>query len=69
MAVPQKKRNMPLSRWIAVAFVMLIGLILWIGVLSDESGHLTMPGTDAIVYVAAVVLVVGGLAYWDRRRS
>jgi hypothetical protein len=52
-----------------VAFMLIMGLILWVGVLSDQSGHFTMPGADAIIYVAAVICVVGALAYRDRRRN
>jgi hypothetical protein len=56
-------------RWITVPFILIIGLILWIGVLSDSSGHLTVPDEDSILYVVAVVGVVILLAYADRRRS
>ena len=62
-------RSRSLSLWFAAAFVLIVGLILWIGVFSDGSGHLTMPGTDGIAYVATVIFVVGALAYWDRRRN
>jgi hypothetical protein len=56
-------------RWVAVLFILAVGLILWIGVLSNSSGHLTMPGLDSIAYVAAVVCVAALLAYADRKRS
>jgi len=69
MAGSQKGTNSPLPRWMMVAFMLIMGLILWVGVLSDQSGHFTMPGADAIIYVAAVICVVGALAYRDRRRN
>jgi hypothetical protein len=50
------------SRWIAVSFVMIIGLILWLGVLS-------IPGPGSIVYVVAVIGVAALLAYADRKRN
>ena len=56
-------------RWITIPFVMIIGLILWIGVLSDSSGHMTVPATGALVYVAAVIGVAALLAYADRKRK
>ena len=58
-----------LPRWITIPFILIIGLILWIGVLSDSSGHLTMPDADSILYVVAVVAVAVLLAYADRRRN
>jgi hypothetical protein len=48
---------------------MIIGLILWVGVLSDSSGRLTMPGTGSILYVAAVIGIAALLAYADRKRN
>jgi len=55
--------------WLTVLFVLAIGLILWIGVLSNSSGHLTMPGTDSILYVAAVIGAVVLLAWSDLKRG
>ncbi len=59
-------KSMPLPRWITIPFILIIGLILWVGVLSDESGHLTVPGIGSIVYVAAVICIAAVLAYLDR---
>lgn len=56
-------------RWIAIPFILIIGMILWIGVLSDSSGRLTMPDADSILYVVAVIGVAILLAYVDRKRS
>jgi hypothetical protein len=56
-------------RWLTALFILTIGLILWIGVLSNSSGLLTMPGTDAILYVAAVICVAALLAWADRKRG
>ena len=56
-------------RWITIPFILIIGLILWIGVLSDSSGHLNVPDADSILYVVAVIGVVILLAYADRRRK
>jgi len=55
-------------RWVTIPFVLIIGLILWIGVLSDSSGHLTIPATGSIVYVVGVIVISGLLAYADRKR-
>jgi hypothetical protein len=43
--------------------------MLWIGVLSDPSGRLRMPGMGSIIYVAAVIGVAAFLAYADRNRD
>jgi|HubBroStandDraft_4_1064222.scaffolds.fasta_scaffold2144448_1 drug/metabolite transporter (DMT)-like permease len=56
-------------RWITVPFVLIIGLILWLGVLSDPSGKLRAPGAGSILYVAAVIAAAGYLAYADRSRD
>jgi drug/metabolite transporter (DMT)-like permease len=56
-------------RWITVPFVLIMGLILWLGVLSDPSGKLRAPGTGSILYVAIVIGVAGYLAYADRSRD
>jgi hypothetical protein len=62
-------RTVPFPGWITIPFIMIIGLILWVGVLSDSSGRLTMPGTGAILYVAVVIGVASLLAYRDRKRN
>jgi hypothetical protein len=46
-----------------------MGLILWLGVLSDPSGKLRPPGTGSILYVASVIGVAAYLAYTDRGRD
>jgi hypothetical protein len=51
------------------AFVLIVGFMLWIGVLSDPSGKLRMPGMGSIFYVAAVIGVAAFLAYADRNRD
>jgi len=64
---PAKSLKFP--RWGTVTFILLIGSILWVGVLSDSSGRPTMPPVDSILYVAAVVCAAFLLAYADRRRN
>jgi len=54
--------SVSLPRWITIPFILVIGLILWVGVLSDSSG-------DSVLYVVAVIGVVLLLAYADRRRN
>jgi hypothetical protein len=56
-------------RWITVPFVLIMGLLLWLGVLSDPSGKLRTPGMGSILYVAIVIGVAGYLAYADRSRD
>jgi hypothetical protein len=68
-AAERPVRPAAFPRWVAVSFILLIGLILWVGVLSDSSGNLTMPGLDSILYVASVVCVAIVLAYADRKRN
>src|SRR5260370_32861519 len=51
------------------AFVLTVGFMLWIGVLSDSSGNLRMPGLGSIFYVAAVIGVAAFLAYTDRNED
>jgi hypothetical protein len=53
-------------RWITVSFVLIIGLMLWLGVLSDPSGTLRIPGIGSIFYLVTVVGVTAFLAYADR---
>jgi membrane protein implicated in regulation of membrane protease activity len=57
------------AHWATVTFILLIGSILWVGVLSDSSGRPGMPAVDSVLYVAAVVCVAVLLAYADRKRS
>jgi hypothetical protein len=57
---------MAFPRWLAVPFTLIIGLILWLGVLADPSGRLEKPGAGSILYVIAVVGVAVFLAYTDR---
>jgi hypothetical protein len=52
-----------------IPFVLIIGLILWLGVLADSSGSLTVPAAGPIIYVVAVIGVAMLLAYVDRRRN
>lgn len=59
-----KSASFPL--WITVPFILIIGLILWLGVLADPSGHLRMPGAGSILYLVAVIGVAVFLAYADR---
>ena len=59
-------RNAVFPRWLTIPFILIIGLILWIGVLSDSYGH---PDVDSILYVAAVIPVALLLAYVDRKRN
>jgi hypothetical protein len=51
------------------AFVLIIGFMLWIGVLSDPSGKLRAPSVGSICYVVAVIGVAAFLAYCDRDRD
>jgi hypothetical protein len=73
MAVPPRdtgrgRRTASFPRWLTVLFIVAIGLILWIGVLSNSSGYLAIPGTNAMLYVAAVICVAVLLAWSDRKR-
>jgi hypothetical protein len=56
-------------RSITVAFILIMGLILWLGVLADPSGHLRRPGVGSILYLAGVIGVTAFLAYADRNGS
>ena len=62
-------KSVAFPRWATVPFVLIVGLMLWIGVLSDPSGKLRMPGIGSIFYVAAVIGVALFLAYADRNRD
>lgn len=59
----------PFPRWLTIPFVLIIGLILWLGVLADSTGSFTIPAAGSIIYVAAVIGVAVLLAYIDRRRN
>lgn len=52
-------------RLMEILFIVMIGWILWIGVLSDSSGHLAAPPMDSLLYVAGVILLSASLAYAD----
>jgi hypothetical protein len=56
-------------RWMTIPFVLIIGLILWLGVLADSSGSFTIPAAGSVIYVVAVIGVAALLAYLDRRRN
>jgi hypothetical protein len=62
-------RDVPFPRTILAAFVVIIGLMLWMGVLSDPSGDLRTPGIGSILYVAAVIGLAALLAHADRHRD
>lgn len=62
-------KSVAFPRWFTVPFALIIGLMLWLGVLSDPSGHLRTPRTGAILYVVAVIGVAAFLAYADRNRD
>ncbi len=52
-----------LAKFVAVAaFVLIVGFMLWIGVLSSGS-------LGSILYVAAVIGVAAFLAYTDRKNA
>jgi hypothetical protein len=55
-----------LTQWFTIPFILVIGLVLWVGVLSDPSGHLRTPSLGPILYVAAVIGVATFLALTDR---
>ena len=56
-------------RWILAAFVVIIGFVLWMGVISDPSGKLRTPSRGSIFYVATVIGVAAFLAHYDRHRD
>lgn len=62
-------KSLPSRRWIMIVFVLIIGYILWAGVLSDPSGHLSTPSVGSILYTAAVFGVASVLAYTDQNRD
>ena len=62
-------KSVAFPRWITVPFVLLVGFMLWIGVLADPSGKLRMPGIGSIFYVVVVIGVAAFLAYADRNRD
>ena len=55
-------------RWVVAAGVLLIGLILLLGALADDSGKLRMPGAGSVLYLAAVIGVAAVLFYPRRSR-
>ena len=61
--------SVSIPRWITIPFILIVGLIIWVGVLSDSTGSFTGPDLDSILYVVAVIGVVLLLAYADRRRN
>jgi hypothetical protein len=46
---------MQLPQWLWGAFVLILGLMLWLGALSDATGELRMPGVGSIFYFAVVI--------------
>ena len=55
-------------RWVVAAGVLLIGFVLLLGALADDSGKLRMPGAGAVLYVAAVIGVAAVLLHSRRSR-
>ena len=57
-------------RWILAAGVLLIGLMLLVATLADDSGKLNTPGTASVLYLTALIGIAAALIYSDRvRRS
>ena len=54
-------------RWVVAAGVLLIGLVLLLGALADDSGKLRMPGAGSVLCMAAVG-VAAVLSYSRRSR-
>jgi hypothetical protein len=62
-------KSVVFPRWITVPFILIIGVILWLGVLSGPSGKLRAPGMGSILYLVAVIGVTAFLAYTDRNED
>jgi peptidoglycan/LPS O-acetylase OafA/YrhL len=62
-------RSASVPRWILIPLTLILGLVLWLAVVSDSSGRFSAPGAGAIVYTLAVIGVVGWLAYHDREEG
>jgi hypothetical protein len=54
-------------RWVVAASILLIGLVLLLGALADNSGKLRMPGAGSVLCMAAVG-VAAVLSYSRRSR-
>ena len=54
--------------WVVAAGVLLIGFVLLLGALADDSGKLRMPGAGSVLYMAAVIGVAAVLLHSRRSR-
>lgn len=59
----RRDQSISFPRWVTIPFILIIGGILWRGVLSESN-----PGIDSVIYVIAVVCVAGLLAWLDRNK-
>ena len=53
--------------WITIPFVLLIGFMLWIGVLADPSGKMRRPSIGSILYTLAVIAIAAFPSFQRRR--
>jgi hypothetical protein len=72
--VSRKPRNFveylqlpPRWRTLLAGFVLIFGLMLFLGTIADSSGTLQPPGADAIVLIAGIVVTACLLVYLDNR--
>ena len=68
---PRKRsfvESVEFPRRVVGAFVLIIGLVFWLGAISDAAGMLWIPGVGSMCYFAAVIGVAAFLVYGDRNR-
>jgi ABC-type transport system involved in cytochrome c biogenesis permease subunit len=72
--VRRKPRNLkeylqlpPRWRTLLASFVLIFGLMLFLGTIADSSGTLQPPGADAIIMIAGIVVTACLLVYLDKR--
>jgi len=62
-------KSVAFPRWILAVVFLIVGFILWTGVLAGASGKLRIPRVDSLFYVAAVVAMTAFIAHADRKRE
>jgi hypothetical protein len=56
-------------RWIVAATILLIGIMLLLGALSDASGRLRIPGVGSALYLSLIIAIAAVIIYSGRRSS
>jgi hypothetical protein len=63
------EKTVEFPRWIVAASILLIGIMLLLGALSDASGRLKIPGVGSAFYLSLIIAIAAIVIYSCRRSS